>query len=61
MRQFADVISIRTNGRGLIEVTASVAAWIERHALVPGMVLVLCSSPLLNGRALRRDEKSRTG
>ena len=42
MRQFADVISIRTSGRGLIEVTQSVAAWVGRHDLRTGLLTLFC-------------------
>lgn len=42
MRQFTDVIPIRTNGRGLIEVTHTVSAWVERHGLRTGLLTLLC-------------------
>jgi secondary thiamine-phosphate synthase enzyme len=42
MRQFADVIPIRTSGRGLIEVTQSVAAWVGRHDLRTGLLTLFC-------------------
>ncbi len=42
MRQFADVISIRTSGRGLIDVTQSLTAWAERHDLRTGLLTLFC-------------------
>ena len=42
MRQFVDIIPIRTNGRGLIDVTRTVAAWVERHELRKGLVTLFC-------------------
>ena len=42
MRQFADVIPIRTNGRGLVDVTCTVSAWVERHGLRTGLLTLYC-------------------
>ena len=42
MRQFAEIIAIRTAGRGLIEVTQSVSAWVEAHGLRTGLLTLLC-------------------
>ncbi len=42
MRQFTDIIPIRTNGRGLIEVTSTVSAWVDRHGLRTGLLTLFC-------------------
>ncbi len=42
MRQFADVIAIRTHGRGLIDVTRSIVAWVESHDLRTGLLTLFC-------------------
>ncbi len=42
MRQFADIIPIRTNGRGLVDVTRSVTAWVESHGLRTGLLTLFC-------------------
>src|SRR5271165_5995896 len=42
MRQFTDVIPIRTNGRGLIEVTDTVSAWVDQHGLRTGLLTLFC-------------------
>ena len=42
MRQFAEIIAIRTPGRGLIDVTQSVSAWVEAHGLRTGLLTLLC-------------------
>jgi secondary thiamine-phosphate synthase enzyme len=42
MRQFADIIPIRTSGRGLVDVTRSVVAWVERHGLRTGLLTLYC-------------------
>lgn len=42
MRQFADLIRIQTRGRGLVEVTRSVADWVEPHRLRVGLLTLLC-------------------
>jgi secondary thiamine-phosphate synthase enzyme len=42
MPQFADIISVQTRGRGLVEVTRSVAEWIEPHRLKTGLVTLFC-------------------
>ena len=35
MRQFADIIRVQTRGRGLVEVTRSVADWANRMVCEP--------------------------
>jgi len=42
MRQFAEIIAIRTPGRGVIDVTQSVGAWAEAHGLRTGLLTLLC-------------------
>ena len=42
MRQFTDIIAIRTNGRGLIDVTRSVSVWVDGHGLRTGLVTLFC-------------------
>ena len=42
MRQFADIIRVQTPGRGLVEVTGSVAEWVEPHRLRTGLVTLFC-------------------
>jgi secondary thiamine-phosphate synthase enzyme len=42
MRQFAEIIAIRTPGRGLIDVTQSISAWVEAHGLRTGLLSLLC-------------------
>jgi secondary thiamine-phosphate synthase enzyme len=41
MRQFTTVISIRTNGCGLIEVTRSVETWVGGHNLGAGLLTLM--------------------
>ncbi len=42
MRQFADLIRIQTRGRGLVEVTRSVADWVKPHRLQLGLLTLFC-------------------
>jgi secondary thiamine-phosphate synthase enzyme len=42
MRQSAGIIPIRTHGRGLIDVTQSVVAWVARHGLRTGLLTLYC-------------------
>jgi secondary thiamine-phosphate synthase enzyme len=42
MRQFADLIPVRTSGRGLIDVTQSLTGWVERHDLRTGLLTLFC-------------------
>jgi secondary thiamine-phosphate synthase enzyme len=42
MRQSADIISVRTSGRGLVEVTAEVAGWVDAQAIDTGLLTVFC-------------------
>jgi secondary thiamine-phosphate synthase enzyme len=42
MRQFADILSIRTKGRGLVEVTAAVSNWVGGYALETGLLTLFC-------------------
>jgi secondary thiamine-phosphate synthase enzyme len=42
MCQFGDVISVRTGGQGLVELTRSVAGWVEGHGLHTGLLTLFC-------------------
>jgi secondary thiamine-phosphate synthase enzyme len=42
MPQFTDIIPIRTNGRGLIEVTRSIETWVDSCGLRTGLLTLFC-------------------
>lgn len=42
MRQAADVISVATKGRGLVEITDQVFGWTTRQAVTTGLLTVFC-------------------
>jgi secondary thiamine-phosphate synthase enzyme len=42
MPQFTDIIPIRTNGRGLIEVTRSIETWVDSCRLRTGLLTLFC-------------------
>jgi secondary thiamine-phosphate synthase enzyme len=42
MRQFAEVLTIRTSGRGLIEVTKTVSAWATSRGVRAGLLTLFC-------------------
>jgi secondary thiamine-phosphate synthase enzyme len=42
MPQFTDIIPIRTNGRGLIEVTRSIETWVDGCRLRTGLLTLFC-------------------
>lgn len=42
MQQFTTILSIRSNGRGLIEVTRSIEMWVGGHNLRTGLLTLLC-------------------
>ncbi len=42
MRQYADILSITTSRRGLVDVTAAVSAWVGDHRLQTGLVTLFC-------------------
>ncbi len=42
MRQLADILPIRTKGRGLIEVTSEVASWCAGAGLGTGLLTLFC-------------------
>jgi secondary thiamine-phosphate synthase enzyme len=42
MRQFTDIIAIRTSGPGLIAVTQSISAWVDRLGLRTGLLSLFC-------------------
>jgi secondary thiamine-phosphate synthase enzyme len=42
MRQFVDILSISTRGRGLVEITREVLNWLEPHAVRVGLLTLFC-------------------
>jgi secondary thiamine-phosphate synthase enzyme len=42
MRQFVDILSISTRGRGLLEITSEVLNWLEPHAFQAGLLTLFC-------------------
>jgi secondary thiamine-phosphate synthase enzyme len=42
MPQFTDIIPIRTNGRGLVEVTRSIETWVDGCRLRTGLLTLFC-------------------
>jgi secondary thiamine-phosphate synthase enzyme len=42
MRQAADVLSLRTAGRGLVEITREVDAWVRRQGMQTGLLTLFC-------------------
>jgi secondary thiamine-phosphate synthase enzyme len=42
MRQFVDILSISTRGRGLVEITREVLNWLEPHAVQAGLLTLFC-------------------
>ena len=42
MRQFAETLSLSTNGRGLVEVTRAVTDWVAGCALETGLLTLFC-------------------
>jgi secondary thiamine-phosphate synthase enzyme len=42
MRQFTEILSIRTSGRGLVEITREVAGWVTGCALDAGLLTLFC-------------------
>jgi secondary thiamine-phosphate synthase enzyme len=42
MRQFVDILSISTPGRGLVEITRDVLNWLEPHAVQAGLLTLFC-------------------
>ena len=42
MRQFTKILSIRTDGRGLVDITREVAAWVAGCALDAGPLTLFC-------------------
>jgi secondary thiamine-phosphate synthase enzyme len=43
MRQAAGSLSVRTRGRGLVDVTDEVRHWLEAQAIVTGLVTLFCA------------------
>jgi secondary thiamine-phosphate synthase enzyme len=42
MRQATTILSIRTRGRGLLEITQEVRSWLEAQALAGGLLTLFC-------------------
>ena len=42
MRQAADILSLRTPGRGLMEITREVEAWTRRQGMQTGLLTLFC-------------------
>jgi secondary thiamine-phosphate synthase enzyme len=42
MRQAVETLRIETHGRGLVEVTEPVTAWVARQALSTGLLTIFC-------------------
>ena len=42
MRQFAEILTIRTSGRGLVEVTKAVSAWSASRGVRAGLLTLFC-------------------
>ncbi len=42
MRQFTEILAVRTSGRGLTEVTREVAAWVAGSGLRTGLLTLYC-------------------
>ncbi len=42
MRQFVDILSISTRGRGLVEVTHDVQNWLKPHGFQTGLLTLFC-------------------
>src|SRR3954463_9514685 len=42
MRQAADILSLRTSGRGLVEITREADAWTRRQGMQTGLLTLFC-------------------
>ena len=42
MRQFADILSVSTRGRGLVEITRDVLNWLKPHDIQAGLLTLFC-------------------
>jgi secondary thiamine-phosphate synthase enzyme len=42
MRQFVDILSISTRGRGLVEITREVLNWLKPHPVQAGLLTLFC-------------------
>jgi secondary thiamine-phosphate synthase enzyme len=42
MRQFVDILSISTRGRGLVEITRDVVNWLKPRAVQAGLLTLFC-------------------
>jgi secondary thiamine-phosphate synthase enzyme len=43
MRQAGGSLSVRTRGRGLVDITAEVRSWVDAQSLVSGLVTLFCT------------------
>ncbi|MGB7974575.1 MAG: secondary thiamine-phosphate synthase enzyme YjbQ [Roseiarcus sp.] len=61
MRQFVDIISVSTRGRGLVEITGDVLNWLKRHPVQAGLFTLFCrhtSAALLIQENAARDVRA---
>ena len=42
MRQFADILVFQTDGRGLVEITPRIAAWVAEAQIDAGLLTLFC-------------------
>ena len=42
MRQFTDILSVSTRGRGLVEITRDVLNWLKPHGVQTGLLTLFC-------------------
>jgi secondary thiamine-phosphate synthase enzyme len=42
MRQFTDILSVSTRGRGLVEITRDVLNWLKPHGVQAGLLTLFC-------------------
>jgi secondary thiamine-phosphate synthase enzyme len=42
MRQFSEILTVRTPGRGLIEITGDVSMWATGHTVKTGLLTLFC-------------------
>jgi thiamine phosphate synthase YjbQ (UPF0047 family) len=42
MRQAAEILTVETRGRGLVEITRDVVAWTMRQGMTTGLLTLFC-------------------
>jgi secondary thiamine-phosphate synthase enzyme len=42
MRQFVDILSVSTRGRGLVEITHDILNWLKPHSVQAGLLTLFC-------------------